>query len=279
MQIIGQRAITSSVRRTGDVLRAEAALLGQGIEAGARLVADIRDLVIREAGFEAGRNLPGAFCGRGVAETLPGIMASFERRDFLDALGRLSGPAGEPEIRTLFLECVKAFTQAETFVLRERGHRDEMAYEAYWWERERDGCLYYAQPQEESTPWFSHVGDAGRKDFLYTRVKNCFAAREGTRATAWGTLTDSYHEMDCRVDFDPSSGEILDVALHPFRMPDPVCHKVSHKGQELIGRNARELTRKDIAAATGGSGGCFHMADLATDLFALIRSIPERRTL
>ena len=275
MTILAQQSIVSSVRREGEWLRAEASALGRGAERGARLLLGAADFCIRDAFFEAGRVPEGDFCGSGRAEALSGAPATFDGSGFFDALRTLQGPAAAPEFRALFIECVKALTQAETFVIDLRGFESEAAYEDYWWNRERGGCLYYANeagPAGVGNGWFDHVGSRRREEFLFSRTKTCLVRSDGGQAEALGVLLDSYHEMDCRVSFDRSTGRIHQAELTAFRVPDPVCKGFEALGPALAGRDAYGLSRRDLAGILGGPGGCFHLTDLAADLFALIRS-------
>ena len=81
--------------------------------------------------------------------------------------------------------------------------------------------------------------------------------------------------MDCRIVFDLETGCIDDAELTAFRVPDPICRGFESLGPALAGRDAYRLSRKDLVGILGGPCGCFHLTDLATDLFALVRGLKE----
>jgi len=266
MSIIGHRNIFSTVERQGNLVTATAVVLSKELEAQAQLIVGVNDYIIVDATWEisiATGNIP---LGRGTATEAIGAMANTGIGRALVELGQSRG--GE-KIKVLLFECVKSLMQAETYLYTERGYPDQPSYQAYWMDKERNGCRFYTCPKDNNPGWFNHVGSYKRGRNLFNRSKSYILSSQNGDYTIQGTFTDSYHEMSGEIRFHKSTGTIQHCELWVFRAPGESCREAADHGRQFVGMNLYALTRKQIVEVAGGMLGCYHLTDLLTDMLPL----------
>lgn len=268
MSIIGQRNIFCTINKEGQKVTAKAIILSKEFEASAQLVVGIHDYIISEAAWEISKAPAGIFPGRGTASDAIGAKAT---TGIANALVHLTESSGGTRIKPLFFECVKGLMQAETYLFRERGYPDEAAYEAYWMDKESNGCRFYSHPSQDTSGWFEHVGPYHRTGNLFNRCKSYQLTIHGTDLTLLGTFHDSYHEMAGEIRFDQGSGLISECSLTMFRAPGSSCLETTAHGSLFVGKDIYSLSRKDIIGLVGGASGCYHLTDLLADMMPLVK--------
>jgi len=267
MAIIGQRNIFCTIDRGGDLVFAKAIILSKEFEASAWLAVGVSDYVIREADWEISKAPPTVPKGKGVANEAIGVRAN---TGIGRALVQLTEANGGILIKSLIFECVKGLMQAETYLFSERGYASEEAYEAYWMDKESNGCRFYTHPSQDKYGWFEHVGPYKRSGNLFNRCKSYQLSSHGTDLTLHGTFHDSYHEMAGEISFDEATGRIYDCSLSMFRAPGSSCLETTIYGADFVGENIYDLTRKQVVNLVGGAKGCYHLTDLLADMLPLI---------
>lgn len=271
MAIIGQRNTFCTIDREKDRVFAKAIILSKEFEASAWLAVGVSDYLIQEAEWEiskAPNNIP---LGKGTATDAIGTKAN---TGIGRALIHLTEDNGGVLIKSLIFECVKGLMQAETYLFRERGYPDEASYEAYWMDKESNGCMFYTHPEQDTSGWFTHVGPYHRTGNLFNRCKSyqlsIHQTEHGIDSTMQGTFHDSYHEMAAEIRFDQKTGIIAECSLSMFRAPGKSCLLTTSLGQSFVGQNIYSLTRKQVVAQVGGAKGCYHLTDLLADMLPLI---------
>jgi hypothetical protein len=267
MAIIGQRHIFCTIDRSGDQVYAKAIILSKDFEASAWLAVGVSDYVIREAEWEISKAPPQVPTGKGTATDAIGVKAN---TGIGSALVRLKEANGGILIKSLIFECVKGLMQAETYLFAERGYADEESYEAYWMDKESNGCRFYTHPSQDKYGWFEHVGPYKRTGNLFNRCKSYQLSSHGTDLTLQGTFHDSYHEMAGEIIFDEATGRIYDCSLSMFRAPGSSCLETTIHGADFVGENIYEMNRKQVVGLVGGPLGCYHLTDLMADMLPLI---------
>ncbi len=268
MSIIGQRNIFCTIDRNEELVYAKAIILSKDFEASAWLAVNVSDYLIREADWEISK-APGSIpLGRGIAAEAIGVKAN---TGIGRALIHLTEANGGILIKSLIFECVKGLMQAETYLYRERGYPNEAAYEAYWMDKESNGCRFYTHPHQDTSGWFEHVGSYQRSGNLFNRCKSYQLTIHGTDLTLQGTFHDSYHEMAGEIRFDKTSGTISECNLSMFRAPGSSCLETTAHGRSFVGKNIYSLTRKQVVAMAGGPQGCYHLTDLLSDMLPLVK--------
>lgn len=267
MSIIGQRNIFCTINKEGSRVTAKAIILSKAFEASAQLVVDAHDYIISEADWEISKAPTGMPSGKGIATDAIGAKAT---TGIANALIHLTEANGGARVKPLFFECVKGLMQAETYLFRERGYPDEAAYEAYWMDKESNGCRFYSHPSQDTSGWFEHVGPYQRTGNLFNRCKSYQLTIHETNLTLLGTFHDSYHEMAGEIRFDQATGRIDECSLSMFRAPGSSCLETTAHGQHFIGKNIYALTRKQIVGLVGGAQGCYHLTDLLADMLPLV---------
>ena len=53
-----------------------------------------------------------------------------------------------------------------------------------------------------------------------------------------------------------------------MRAPDRICFGTAELVQNLIGKNVKQLNRRDINRCAGGGEGCAHLLDISRDTLA-----------
>jgi len=266
MSISGQRSIFCTVRKEEDLVSSTAVILSKKVEAQARLIVGAQDYLIREATWEISKAANGVGLGTGQVREAIGGKANTGINSVLAGLLETEGGA---VVRAMFFECVKGLMQAETCLYRERGYADQAAYEAYWMDKESSGCRFYVTHKKDAPSWFEHVGPYQRTRNLFNRSKSYILSVQDMKCTIQGTFTDSYHEMACEVVFDRQSGIIRRCDLWMYRTPGESCLPTVQQGSLFVGKDIRQLTRKNITQTVGGAMGCYHLADLLADLLPL----------
>jgi hypothetical protein len=267
MSIIGQRNIFCTIDRNGGLVYAKAIILSKDFEASAWLAVGVADYLIREADWEISKAPSGIPLGKGIATDAIGVKAN---TGIGSALIHLTEANGGILIKSLIFECVKGLMQAETYLFRERGYPSEAAYEAYWMDKESNGCRFYTHPQQETSGWFEHVGPYQRSGNLFNRCKSYQLSLHGTDLTLQGTFHDSYHEMAGEIRFDKATGIISECSLSMFRAPGSSCLETTAHGQSFVGKDIYDLTRKQVVGLVGGPQGCYHLTDLLADMLPLV---------
>lgn len=277
MSIIGQRNIFCTIDRAGDQVFAKAIILSKDFEASAWLAVGISDYLIREADWEISKAPDHIPKGKGVATDAIGIKAN---TGIGRALVHLTVANGGILIKSLIFECVKGLMQAETYLYAERGYPNEEAYEAYWMDKESNGCRFYTHPSQDKYGWFEHVGPYHRTGNLFNRCKSYQLSIHGNDLTLQGTFHDSYHEMAGEIRFDQKTGLIEECSLSMFRAPGSSCLETTAHGRNFIGDNIYTLTRKHVVEKVGGPQGCYHLTDLLADMLPLVQEhMPEESTI
>jgi hypothetical protein len=266
MSIIGHRNIFSTVERQGNLVTATAVVLSKELEAQAQLIVGVNDYIIVDATWEISKATGNIPLGKGTATEAIGAVANTGIGRALVELGQSCG--GE-KIKILLFECVKSLMQAETYLYIERGYPDQPSYQAYWMDKERNGCRYYTLPNQNNPGWFNHVGPYRRGCNLFNRSKSYMLSSQNGDCTIQGTFVDSYHEMSGEICFHKGTGTIQQCALSVFRAPGESCREAANHGQQFVGMNLYTLTRKQIVEVAGGMLGCYHLTDLLTDMLPL----------
>lgn len=267
MSIIGQRNIFCTIDKNGDMVYAKAIILSKEFEASAWLAVGASDYIIREADWEISKAPAGTPLGKGIASDAIGVTAN---TGIGRALVHLTDENWGVLIKSLIFECVKGLMQAETYLFEERGYANEAAYEAYWMDKESNGCRFYTHPSADKDGWFEHVGPYQRTGNLFNRCKSYQLSIHGTDLTLQGTFHDSYHEMAGEICFDKASGIISECSLSMFRAPGSSCLETTAHGQSFVGEDIYSLTRKQVVGLVGGPQGCYHLTDLLADMLPLV---------
>lgn len=267
MSIIGQRNIFCTIDKGGDQVFAKAIILSKEFEASAWLAVGVSDYLIREADWEISKapgNIP---LGKGIASDAIGAAAN-------TGIGRslihLTEANGGVLIKSLIFECVKGLMQAETYLFRERGYPNEAAYEAYWMDKESNGCRFYTHPSQDKGGWFEHVGPYERTGNLFNRCKSYQLSIHGNDLTLQGTFHDSFHEMAGEIRFHKDTGIISECSLSMFRAPGRSCLETTAHGDSFVGKDIYSLARKQVVEMVGGPLGCYHLTDLMADMLPLV---------
>ncbi|MEL7656077.1 MAG: DUF2889 domain-containing protein [Bacillota bacterium] len=265
--ILEQNCMFCTVNKEGKHIASTTVFIGKNFEVQAQLLVDINSFQICRAEWEISRAYGNISLGKGNALELIGAEAYFNMKQALD---KLKEPNGGTRIKSLFFECVKGLIQAETYVFAERGFSSEAAYETYWHEREKNGCRYYSHPNDWDSGWFEYVGSYKRQSNLFNKCKNYRLMKNGSDLVGQGSFSDSYHEMSAELHFNKITGIISRCELLIFRAPEGICFENRMHGAKLVGTNCYTLTRRQVTEIVGGAQGCYHLADLITDLIALV---------
>ena len=259
----------TSVDRLGaESLDARAAFISTGLECAAGLRVNKFSFKIEKARWEVFRSPAGPLSAD--ITGLVGVEAYLGsggdlRRVMLKDYGEMA--------LSLISEAVRGVIQAETFLYRERGYQDGKSYDDFWNSMYLNTCRYYSNLDRITVPWESHVAGQQRYGCLFNRFKTISLARDGEELLATGSLADSFHEVGLRLTLDRSSS-VTSARLSLLRGPDPVCFESDRFSPNLQGLKLPALSKKDLAAALGGSQGCVHMIDLCHDLATVLRDLP-----
>ncbi len=272
MKIIDQGCYFTTVNRIRkEELSSKTFFLKTDFEATVDLVVDIKSFKIKEAKWEINRAEDSSKLGKGTLQELAGKEAYFNGGR---SVRKVIGTGDDETLKGLFLECIRGFIQAETYIFKERGYKNKQAYYDYWKTEQIDSCRYFSHLDREVCTWFEYVGDYIRKNNLFNRNKQYTIIEDGAgMIQATGNLIDSYHEMNAEFSFSKKSKIIEKCYIKMPRVPGPVCSEISEKAPELVGIHLDSVVKKNIAEIIGGSEGCFHLVNIVYDMIRAAQKI------
>ena len=266
MQLLSQRSLRSCTRQTDKGrITAEAVLLSTDCEIVARIAAAADTFIIEQAVWELLRQGAEYAPSGGAVPALLGAEAYF---GVAPALSRAFSDPAQDFVREMFAECVKAVLQSETYLYTQRGFASGQEYQDNWDVSHPDSCRYYSHLDTVESRWFDHIGPQPRTGNLFHRHKNVavwHCGQVGLQAT--GSFLDSFHEVGVMVDCS-ATGIIERFDATFMRAPDRICFGTAELVQAMVGKNVRELTRRDINRCAGGGEGCAHLLDISRDTLA-----------
>ncbi len=271
MDVIGQSNVCCTVKAEGKTVYAQCVLMDNQWEAEARLSADIETFIIDEADWEvhkAPSNIP---LGCYSIEEMRGKSGYIEGKKELNIL--LNRKEGEM-LKYMLNQCINGLIQAETYLYKQRGFADEEEYDAYWDKIEKNGCRMYTHKSTEDVEWSQYAAPLTRCHNLFNRFKSSkFIYYGGKYMFAYGNLTDSFHRIDISIEFNGATGIITDCEIEFSRAPGQACFSNNLHRKKLIGRNLKELTKKEVIHLLGKSEGCYHLVEVVTDILRTAKYI------
>ncbi len=272
VKILNQGSYFHRTDRTGDIITVRATFLDSCYECSVLLGATVTDCRITAAHYGVLRT-PDGFRKEAALPELIGGSAGFDGTAAFKALPDLHDKG---HIKELFMECLRAVSQAETWLTKEKGFADRDSYEVFWQSDKLDFCRPYQK--KENFPslkeWPAHIGADKyiRSDYMYNKYKTWTLIQEGDgdTVTASGTFQDCFHEMYMRISWSSATGIIKSFDMETHRAPHKQCFEMSHTRSDLfIGKNINTFKKKkDIGGILGGGPGCFHLTDLAFDILS-----------
>ncbi len=265
MDYLLQRNWHSAVRFEGDGqdLLSEVTYCGTDREVYASLVVDPHTFLVKRALWETYRTPEGKGQKTLVLSPLEGIEAYFGCGG---AFRRALAPLQEPFALELFLETVRGLLQAETFLLKERGHASPEAYEEYWNKNYLDSCRFYSNLDRVSGSWYDYVGFSERRGILFNRLRSMVLSTAGNNTdnyyNLYGQLCDSYHEVTVALVLEKDNLVVKKATGHLLRVPDPVCEEAAAFVKDVEGKSLRGMQKKNLAHLLQGGNGCVHLIDL-----------------
>lgn len=185
---------------------------------------------------------------------------------------------GRSERVNIFVQCVSALVQAETYVYRERGYKSKEEYNLYWDIIENDGCRMYSASRKafrkEDKKWMDYVPDNFNRELLFFRRKTYEKIFGESDVKYLLKLNDSYHEMNIEI-FTNADKICKSMNISVIRAPGVACFTNKINESKLIGHKLTEINKKWIIENFGKSDGCYHIVELLTDWMGLFLNEPE----
>ncbi|MDY2960279.1 MAG: DUF2889 domain-containing protein [Hornefia sp.] len=181
--------------------------------------------------------------------------------------------ARNSKFEDIFLQCVSALLQAETYVYRERGFESKKEYNEYWDILEKNGCRMYSDSRKDArasdVPWMDYVPDNFGSTVLFEREKEYEIKRADGTVCCKGHLSDSYHEMETIIEVD-SKDVVKRNEIRIIRAPGISCFTNDENNGALAGRKLKDIRKKDIVSALGGCDGCYHIVEMYIESHRLL---------
>lgn len=268
MNIIKQLNVCCNVSRKGEKVYSQCIFLDNEWETVIEILADIHSFIIAEANWEvhkAPKNIPTGFFN---IQELEGKSGYIEGKAQLNTLLLRSG--GEM-LKYMVNQCINGIIQAETYVFKQRGFFKEEEYDIFWDKLEKNGCRMYSHKSEEDLPWSKYAAPLTRKNNLFNRFKSCKTIYYGGKYMfAYGSFSDSFHKIDINIEFNANTGFISDCEIVFSKAPGKACFDNKAHRKKLIGRNIKEIRKKDIISLFGKSEGCYHLVEIMSDILRLV---------
>lgn len=190
----------------------------------------------------------------------------------------------------LFIQCISALIQAETYVYRERGYQTEEEYNRYWDLLEDNGCRMYSHSRKAlrkgDLPWMSYVPDNFNKNPIFAREKNYEVISYQDESedktedflsknlfgliSLKGHLKDDYHEMILEIITDLNC-IVKNSKINFIKAPGKSCYSNKENQNNLKSLNLKEIEKHQIIDAFGGCDGCYHIVEMAIDMADVIK--------
>ena len=173
----------------------------------------------------------------------------------------------------LFIQCISALVQGETYVYRERGYKTKEEYNHYWDKLEDNGCRMYSKKlshmRKNDLQWMDYVPNRFNKSKLFIREKFYEMCTEENTSGVWAHLSDTYHEMKIYLKLTKEKN-ISEMEIEMLRVPGKACYTNEENSNLLIGENICELTKTKVIDLLGRSAGCYHIVEMFLDLQDMI---------
>lgn len=88
---------------------------------------------------------------------------------------------------------------------------------------------------------------------------------ENKNALVVARLLDTIHLISLDLEVNPNTRVIVDARCEMPNSPYKICPNVCDKAKELIGVAIQKGIMKEIAIRIGGSDGCIHLRELASE--------------
>ena len=180
------------------------------------------------------------------------------------------GPLGDLPL-ALFQENFKAIIQAETFLFKERGFKDQATYDLHWKNFYQSSCRYYSHLDKIQMEWGQYITGQSRFKNLFTRNKSLQLYQELDENKVVAGFSDTFHELNLTLSIKRQSSTIREASCCFLRVPDVVCSEAKDYLKNLEGAGIKGLNKKQVAHMLGGSQGCVHAIDLCHDALNLAR--------
>lgn len=174
-------------------------------------------------------------------------------------------------LKMMFLQSTQAMTQAETYIIRERGYGSEREYEQHWQELEKNGCRHYTKADLKENTWYGYLGDYRRKGNLFNRAKYFEFNEIDGRLHIKGAFIDSYHQM--KVDFIVEDDSVVEARASFDRGPSAVCFENTEHMKGFIGQEFSKLDSKSVRSTVGGAYGCYHLNDVIVFVLKVLKHV------
>lgn len=172
-------------------------------------------------------------------------------------------------LKMMFLQSTQAMTQAETYIIKERGYVSEKEYEEHWQELEKNGCRHYTNADLKENTWYGYLGDYRRKRNLFNRSKYFEFNEIDGKLHVKGAFIDSYHQM--KVDFIVEEGSVMEASASFDRGPSAVCFENTEHMRGFIGLEFSKLDSKSVRSIVGGAYGCYHLNDVIVFVLKVLK--------
>lgn len=263
LQFLLQRNWHAAVRLVGQDLISEVTYCGTDREVYACLVVDPQTFIVKSATWEKYRTPEEKGHKTLNLTQLEGMEAYFGCGG---TLRQALAPLQEPFARELFAEAVRGISQAETFLLQERGYSSPQAYEDYWNEFYVGSCRFYSNLERVTKGWYEYLGYSKRQGILFNRLRNLVLFEDDHGPDQFylliGQLCDSFHEVSVNLIIEKDTLSVKKATGHFLRVPDPVCGEAAELVKIIEGKNLQGMSKKNLAHLLQSGNNCVHLIDL-----------------
>lgn len=259
-------------------LKATVISLEEGKLQKASLVVDKKDFIIKEAvGAYSENNLLDfnnvhkfVFLREDTFPELTGVLGYIQGKKIIKKRLLENDHANYVDV---FIQCVSALLQAETYVYKERGYKSKEEYNVYWDFLEKNNCRMYSDSRREERvvdlPWMDYVPDNFYEEILFQREKTYSFEKQNGTIVCRGHLSDTYHEMDTLMEVD-ENGVVTRNEIKVIKAPGISCFTNDENNNILVGRKLNEIKKGDIICSLGGCDGCYHIVEMYIESHKLL---------
>lgn len=247
-----------TVRRISEEdLRSECTILGNDQEVTAWIIADVRDFIVKDAGWEVCRH------DAHPPERIP-VPEIAGIRAYLNSGGEikraLAGKGGEllPE---LLFECVRGFVQTVCRMQKEHGYAS--TYE-YFTDFQRDycnSCRLYSNTPVDDIEWSKKVYYQPAEIIFNRSNAVSINLKVSGDYEIISHFSDSHQQLASELVTD-LNGVVKAAEGFYLRLPDPRCGENVEFLPQLVGRSLVGLEKRTLGSIAGGSKGCDHLVTM-----------------
>lgn len=258
MSLVFYSDTVQTVRRiSADDLRSECTILDNDQEVTAWIIADVRDFVVKDAGWEVCRH-DSYPSGRVPVPEIVGIRA------YLNAGGHfkraLAGKGGNL-LQELLSECIRGFVQTVCRTQKEHGYASSHEYYTNFRREYLNSCRLYSGTPPDDIAWSKKVYYQPAEVIFNRSNAVSISVKDSGDYIIVSHFSDSHQQLAAQLTTD-ANGVVTAAEGFYLRIPDHRCGENVEFVPHLVGCSLVGMKKPTLGLIVGGAKGCDHLVTM-----------------